>query len=349
MKEYQAEKDASFLQIPNLAEQKENKEKEKSKPGGANYEQGAKLGDSKAKRAIDRAGPAVAQDLKDAEKEKNKSGEVKKTDETQQAQTETTKKEAEGENVAQTEQQKEEEEKKKEHNNSTQIEYDEEEVAVPSLFGIKLRVLCHPAFAHQGKHIARNGGDDAFILLYWTVIQHHKFDGLTDVSTFRNAITQRAKQDRITKAAQWVAQADAAEYTPRDLVEYLTNKRDQLPSAWQKPGVDRGNDIETELAVEGEYKDWGRVSAQSMGYFPFVDFIQDGVAVSLKTVNPKDAKAVERLKAHIDELASRKPMQEGKPLKLVVDIRVPEGEQGKVEELIDYGAAQNVEVKVHGA
>ncbi|OIP33525.1 MAG: hypothetical protein AUK47_18885 [Deltaproteobacteria bacterium CG2_30_63_29] len=344
MKEYQAEKDASFLQIPNLLEQKENKEK--SKPGGADYQQGAKLGDAKAQRAIDRAGPAVAQDLQDVEQEKNKAGEVKKTDETLQAQTETTKKETEGENVAQTEQQTEEERKKKEQN--TNIEYDEEKVAVPSLFGIKLAVLCHPAFAHQGKHIARNGGDDAFILLYWAVIQHHKFESQTAVSDFRNAITQRAKQDRITKAAQWVAQADASEYSAREVVEYLTNKRDTLPNAWQKPGVDRGNDIETDLAMT-EYKDWGRVSAQSMGYFPFVDFIQDGVAVSLKTVDPKDAKAVERLKAHIDELASRQPMQDGKPLKLVVDIRVPDGEQGKVEELIAYGVAQKVEVKVHGA
>ncbi|MDX9724700.1 MAG: YjzC family protein [Myxococcota bacterium] len=238
--------------------------------------------------------------------------------------------------------------------------YGNSEVDAPSLMRIKLAVLAHPSFKSQRARLDRlENSADAYILFYWTVIQHRKFPTDTAVSEFRNAIFQRGRADRFAPTAQWLAQASKDEYTPREIVEYLTGRHDKLENDWRKDMVQTDNEAELELATSGEYKDWGRVSAQGMGYFPLIDFVKGEYAVSLKTVDPYDPAAVERIKAHMDELSARKVGQEVqtknedgkeeqqfKAFKLRVDLRVPPKSEKKVKELVEYGKALDIDVKI---
>ncbi len=315
MKEFLNNKDVDLLQSNDLApqlEQKQNAEQGQS----LDYLQGAKSGDPQAQRALERAGldPAKVEELE-------------KQDE-----------------VAPEE--------------VREILYGGKNVSPADLKAIRNAVLAHPSFAHQARLVDKRGGADAYILFYWSIIQHQKFESPTQVSEFRNMVLQRAKADRIPSAAEWLAQADAKEYSIRELQDYLTGRMATLENGWKQTAIQNDHETEMELALQGEYKSWGRVNAQNQGYFPLVDFVKGNEAVSLKVVDPYDPNTVERLKDHMDLLMQRQPGREipkengaegetdFSAYQIILDLRIPPGTEKKVAELIEYGAALGIEVRI---
>lgn len=71
-----------------------------------------------------------------------------------------------------------------------------------------------------------------------------------------------------------------------------------------------------------------------------MDFQKGNALVSLKTVDPGSATAIERMEAHIDDLATRGATVDGMPANMTLDIRVPSGSTGSLTSLISYGSAQ---------
>ena len=313
MKDFLKEKDA--LNKEDLLEVEGPQEADRK--AGEDYAASAKLGDKNSQRAVDRAGPAA-------------------------------------QGLAPEGAQKEEEQVE-----VPEIEYGGK-ASEPSLMGIKLAVLSHPNFKNQARILNKKGGPDAFILFYWTVLQHEKFKSGSAISQFRNSVLQRAKPERISAAAEWVAQAAQDEYTPRHIVDFLTGRRDRVDNLWKQDPVQFGAQAEVDLAMAGEYKSWGRVNAQSRGHFPLIDFVKGDSAVSLKMVDPYDGRAVERTKAHMDELAARMPGRQVEKdidddgemdqvfesFNLILDLRIPPDTEKKVKDLVAYGEALGIEVKI---
>ncbi len=98
----------------------------------------------------------------------------------------------------------------------------------------------------------------------------------------------------------------------------------------------------------GDYASWYRVGAEDNGNFPLADLQRGNTLVSLKSVDPSSATAVSRMQTHIDELATSGATVSGNPANLVLDIRVPPGQEGALSSLVGYGADRGVTVQIVG-
>jgi hypothetical protein len=115
---------------------------------------------------------------------------------------------------------------------------------------------------------------------------------------------------------------------------------------WSLSDTDRGNFVEHFLAYS-EYKDWFWIGKLDKGKFPLVDFQKGNVLVSLKTVNTKGSTWLQRMEDHIIDLGTRGATVDGRPARMVLDLRVqPGGGVKAVKSLKTVAEEYKVKLKV---
>ena len=137
---------------------------------------------------------------------------------------------------------------------------------------------------------------------------------------------------------------DAAEVDGGALESGPSILDDNAPDdVWQLSPTARGQAIENELAST-EYKEWFHLGAERGGTFELVDFQKDQTLVSLKSIDTAGTSWLGRMKAHIDDLATRGATINDEPANMVLDLRVQPGGVADAASLIEYG--RNVGVTV---
>jgi hypothetical protein len=122
-------------------------------------------------------------------------------------------------------------------------------------------------------------------------------------------------------------------------------------SPWDLIGLPRGEVIESALA-KTTYKDFEHVGKLNNGFFKGIDFYDDGVGVSLKTMDPPNGMAA-NVRHNIDDLADMMQdgrIGDGRPLTSVeLDLRVRIGEENNpaLLKLIEYANDRDVEINVN--
>jgi hypothetical protein len=114
---------------------------------------------------------------------------------------------------------------------------------------------------------------------------------------------------------------------------------------WNLNPMVRGLKIEQHLAVT-EYAGWYHVGATRRGFFELIDFQKGRTLVSLKTVNTRSGGWVSRMKRHIKELRSSGATLDGRPANLVLDLRVQPGGIGDAQQIVQFGRAKAIDVRV---
>ena len=125
-----------------------------------------------------------------------------------------------------------------------------------------------------------------------------------------------------------------------------TKTLENAASIWAKSPTQRGNLIEAQLA-KTEYapgKGWYNVGQERGGYFPLVDFQQGNTLVSLKSVNTTGTTWLPRMQEHILDLGTNGAKVDGQLAKMVLDIRVQPGGLNAAQQLVKFGADNNVTV-----
>jgi len=118
-------------------------------------------------------------------------------------------------------------------------------------------------------------------------------------------------------------------------------------SVWSTPPLLRGADIEDAVAA-GDYASWYRIGAENNGFFPLFDLQRGNTLVSLKSLDPASPTAISRMQSHILDLERSGATVNGNPANLVLDIRVPVGQEGALASVVDYGATRGVTVQIVG-
>lgn len=75
-----------------------------------------------------------------------------------------------------------------------------------------------------------------------------------------------------------------------------------------------------------------------------VDFQNGNTLVSLKSVDTTGSTWLGRMKEHIVDLGSSRATVNGEPAKMVLDVRVQPGGAAVAQQLVQYGARNNVTV-----
>ncbi|MBS1912880.1 MAG: hypothetical protein JST22_12915 [Bacteroidetes bacterium] len=118
---------------------------------------------------------------------------------------------------------------------------------------------------------------------------------------------------------------------------------------WELSPTLRGQMIEDQLA-QTDYKTidgWFRIGAENNGWFPLIDFQNEGEVVSVKTVDTRGFGWMERMEDHIRDLDDREITVNGEPVALKrLDIRVEPGGYEAAKPLVEYGKEHNVAVTV---
>jgi hypothetical protein len=115
----------------------------------------------------------------------------------------------------------------------------------------------------------------------------------------------------------------------------------------------RGAVLES-LAAQGEYVGWKWVGRGNGGYYPTIDFVQDGVAVSYKTLDYGNVtyKWMEALERNIDQLAKRAFEKDFGPMTEVrLDLRIPVGRNLSNSEratLLERAADKGIVLSING-
>lgn len=116
-------------------------------------------------------------------------------------------------------------------------------------------------------------------------------------------------------------------------------------SVWTLDPTLRGSLIERKLA-QTEYKDWFNVGQLDSGTFPLVDFQKGDTLVSVKSVDTAGSTWLGRIQEHIDDLGTSRATVDGNPATMVLDLRVQPGGSAAAQQLVQYGAKNNVIVIV---
>ncbi len=116
---------------------------------------------------------------------------------------------------------------------------------------------------------------------------------------------------------------------------------------WALSPLTRGVAIEDALAAT-EYASWYHIGAEMNGYFPLVDFQLGNKLVSLKTVDPGSPTAISRMENEIRNLADSGAFVDGvgSPTQLIMDIRVPPGQEQLLASLVKFGEDLGVAVTI---
>ena len=116
---------------------------------------------------------------------------------------------------------------------------------------------------------------------------------------------------------------------------------------WELPPTQRGIAAQTKLAAS-EYSSWYEVGAEDNGFFEAVDFQKGNNLVSLRTVDTRGKLSWKaRVRGYVRELAAnRSATVNGKSANLILDLRVPPGQEAEASFLIDYGKQNGITVVV---
>jgi RHS repeat-associated protein len=124
---------------------------------------------------------------------------------------------------------------------------------------------------------------------------------------------------------------------------FVAEERGNLAKVWNLSPTARGTAIESQLA-QTEYKGWFNVGQLNNGKFPLVDFQNGNTLVSLKSVDTTGSTWLGRMQEHIADLGSSRATVNGNPAKMVLDVRVQSGGAAVAQQLVQYGARNNVTV-----
>jgi hypothetical protein len=122
---------------------------------------------------------------------------------------------------------------------------------------------------------------------------------------------------------------------------------------WRLDPIERGILLERYLS-QTVYREYGYIGATQGGYFPLIDFVGDRIVVSLKTVDPTSKTALTRMMDEIDRLFEQWPLLENqagnyvRANKIILDIRVPIGQEQALRSLVPYGQGYNIDVRITG-
>ena len=133
-------------------------------------------------------------------------------------------------------------------------------------------------------------------------------------------------------------------------IQRITNAK----SVWELSPMERGIAIELKLG-KTDYKSWTHIDSQMVGnfkpgMFPLVDYMKGKVALSVKSVDTTGKTWVKRMKAHIEDLASRGVTINGEPAEMMLDLRVQPGAKilssNDLDQLQKLAERKNVFLKI---